>query len=803
MFAGFVVIWPILYVHCKCHYLSFFVSSAVIKHQRLYLNSLLMTLLDEDAVNICTLKLCLVGPPHVGKTTTLNRLLQKYVNIQSAGDKAKYQSTLLANCIQVMALINKETAQWISPKDEDGEAKIILDYLCGKVILDDVIISKEKGTKSESSRRVVSRSEEKEPQVEERVPLKVNTQTVLQVTSTDSDDKAALVRKNKLEQVIIRLGKLMKSKKFPQMANCIGNTLLNISDVGGQPAFLEMLPALSNGPVMYLVFLDLSKELDKPYNIPFSRDDTVTTPYESIHTVKAAVSQILSSIASVGHMSETPKPFLNIPQLEKKFKDFLKVAPVAALIGTHKDKLGGDLPDGLEKEMLTRKKMSEINQALKPTLINKKFQQILVSPEQTKDKNDKDSSDKMSFFALDNNRGTENSEMSPLREFMNNVFQARFSKASVPISTNWLVLGVILRKEYPIATIQECVEIGKKLEMDEKETKTCLWYLHSIGSIMYYTNVPNDDDPSWLLKCHVISCPQVVFDSISQLIIYSMRILHDGGGTVTEWERAELIKRGQFSMDVIEQHCTINTEVTEKLKKNMLIPSKPLVKLLKHLNLLSEIVHKDEDGERITYLMPAILDCASQDELTNPPQPDANNPEPLHITFSIDYVPTGVFCGLITRLLSQGPHGILGLTWTLVEDGVKRNYVSFYVDYVHKVTLLSHDRSYEIRVERNAEETDLSLHNLCSHALSVILYLLKILYLKLNIIVAFQCSCRYHTASKNLNQLCTLVQGQKIQFLCGRNPVTLIEGQQVWLGKVKSCVNKYIVNLPQEPQMSH
>ena len=243
---------------------------------------------------------------------------------------------------------------------------------------------------------------------------------------------------------------------------------------------------------------------------------------------------------------------------------------------------------------------------------------------------------------------------------------------------------------------------------------------------------------------------------------------------------------GQFSLEAIIKYCN-GPDVAKMLKKGEIIPAKYLIILLQYLNLLSEIVHKDANNPkvtRITYLMPAILDCASQDELANPPQPDTNNPEPLHITFSFGYVPTGVFCGLITRLVSQGPHGILGLTWELVEDGVKRNCVSFYVDYVHKVTLLSHDRSYEIRVERNAKQMDFSLHDLCSHTLSAILYMLKNLFPKLILSVAFQCSCPKHAASKSLNNLCTLVQGRKIHFLCDRSPVTLSEAQQVWLGKV-------------------
>ena len=69
--------------------------------------------------------------------------------------------------------------------------------------------------------------------------------------------------------------------------------------------------------------------------------------------------------------------------------------------------------------------------------------------------------------------------------------------------------------------------------------------------------------------------------------------------------------------------------------------------------------------------MPAVLDCATQDELAAPHTPDTNHPEPLLITFKCGYVPTGTFCGLITQLVSRGPHGIFDFKWNLVEDGVK------------------------------------------------------------------------------------------------------------------------------------
>ncbi len=53
-----------------------------------------------------------------------------------------------------------------------------------------------------------------------------------------------------------------------------------------------------------------------------------------------------------------------------------------------------------------------------------------------------------------------------------------------------------------------------------------------------------------------------------------------------------------------------------------------------------------------------------------------------------------------------------------MEDGVKRNCVSFRVDDVHKVTLLSHEKSYEIQVSREDQRLKCTKHRLETTPLS-------------------------------------------------------------------------------------
>ena len=715
---------------------------------------------STNSITLCYLKLFLVGPPFVGKTTTLNRLLKYFKNIHLEPEKAKVRSTLLANCLQVFALVSNDGTEWLSSKDLNEEAALLFRYFCGSD-LESVRSSYSESVGSSDSENLNS-----EIRYESTVPT--CTPVVKEIVETrevgDDTTDEQLVR---VRDCISRLQNVIKDQDQSKelLEHIQGSTLLNINDIGGQPAFLEMLPALSNGPAMYLVFTDLSKELNKPYKIPFSRDDTTITPYDAMHSVESTVSQILSSIASIHRISQEPVPFKldRSTAFSQQFERLQEVRPMATLIGTHKDKL---------KEPVDQK-ISEFDSAL--TKVTSNYKKIIANP-----------SPNRTIFAVDNFSGTDTEDIAPIRGFLSDIFKKQFKDSSIPIQPNWLWFSLILRREYYIASMGDCVIIARDLGIEKDELQLCLWYLHHCtGTIMYYPNIPGK-----YFRGHVICTPQVVFDSISEFIVASMRILH-GDGVVIESERIELIKKGQFSIKSIEKYSEC-PQVKEKLKERKLLPAKQLVKLLEYVHLLSPIVHSDTqlDKEEITYLMPAVLECASQEELANPPPPDTNNPEPLHITFSFGYVPTGVFCGLITRLVSQGPHKILGFKWKLVEDSVKRNCVSFYVDGVHKVTLLSHEKSYEIRVSGSREDPQSSLHDLCAHALSVVLYSLKTLYENLVPLIAFQCPCSNHKAERDVTNLCTISDGLQVRFLCkdSRKLITLKPEQRIWLGTVSIFV---------------
>ena len=349
---------------------------------------------------------------------------------------------------------------------------------------------------------------------------------------------------------------------------------------------------------------------------------------------------------------------------------------------------------------------------------------------------------------------------------------------SIPIRPAWLILSVILRKKFQVVSLSKCLEISKALHMDEEEVMSALWYLHHIvGSLMHYPNID-----SWFDE-NVICSPQVIFDSISQIIVASMRVLHSDT-PVRECFRRDWIERGLLSIEAIE-------EASRTIQHQSFIPTDKLVKLLEHVNLLSQVKVQDPlpGTPSVRLFMPAILEFSTEQELGSPPQTDSDHPAPMFLVFKCGYVPTGVFCGLVTRIVSQGPLNIFGEKWELKNDHVKRNKVSFLVGGLNLVTLISHDTHYEIRIERRATSTSLS--NLCSQVLTTILYILREGYNRLELNIAFECPCD----NQDQKHMCKVSEVAICQFEGGPREVQLRNEQKEWIGLVgiNFCASSYIV----------
>ena len=687
----------------------------------------------ENTIELQFLKLYFIGPPGVGKTTTRLRLTQEITNLSV--EQPKRCSTHLAESIQCFAVVKakengtQEKLSFKTGKSIDEEVQMLYTYAKSRgrnTMLNKFTVPMQSELSGDEAQFTLATNEE-----HQIVPLRSHSK----MTPTD------------VKKEISKFHATVRSGDYETLEQTFGRLLLSLVDIGGQPGFLEMLPFLSKGPGMFLAFFPLCKELSDLYEVSYERKEDRITPYEAKYTIYETLSQIFSSIDHYVGFSTT-----SLPEELEKLKT---VKPVVTLIGTFKDKfklqtkvevlqirgkLSKDFPeisiDKIETEIkhaidwLSNKKERANMSALQAKIYH------YLTTESSKEEVEKCLNEKLrikeadiatitqtfgslemprdrQFFSVDN-VSDEDFDLDPLRDHLKHVFEVFLKDATIRIHPNQLFFGIVLRKEFNTVSIYDCLQFGKELNMTKKDVSFTLWYLSEcVGALIYHPEVKDD----WFRQ-NVICNPQVIFDSISSLIVKPLLAIHSDSKNFYKNEIESWKYKGQFSLVMIERYHT--EENREKLGKGELIPVKSLVKFLEHSNILAPIITKDSKGAKkvkYMYFIPAILDCAARDTLLKPPPTDVNTPYPVKITFERKYVPIGLFCAIVSRLVSRGrdEEGILGMKWKLTKSGVKRNLVCFLVDSAeHIVTLISHVHCLEIRLIRSRQVKPIPLHDICS-----------------------------------------------------------------------------------------
>ena len=109
--------------------------------------------------------------------------------------------------------------------------------------------------------------------------------------------------------------------------------------------------------------------------------------------------------------------------------------------------------------------------------ITSKFEDLLPNP---KDQN---------FIAVDNYEGSYD-DIAPLREHVQGMISRFFKDAKLRIHPQHLLLGVVLRKEFIIVSMDDCIRIGTEvLKMSEEDVRFTIWYLDRfVTSLGFATN---------------------------------------------------------------------------------------------------------------------------------------------------------------------------------------------------------------------------------------------------------------------------------------------------------------------------
>ena len=669
---------------------------------------------EGAAVPLKYLKVLFFGPPRTGKTSLRRRLVGEIENLANL-EKTVQPSTGTAECCDVIIREDKITTETTVITELKWSS---IKVLCGKEkntqVLDEELkllyrlvsqnpkrsrhIPVENKPLDENRSPVLpdedTPSHENESLNENKSPVRDKQQSpvrdkgkVSSAKTTDSSSntstawikpvggreyevRAEDIERKEVEKEFEAFDEILRTSGEGQSKDSLeGTILMNMVDTGGQPAFLEMLPALTMGPALYLIFFRLNQELKKRYQIQYvSENNEKISLSDSSYTVEEVIFQALSSIACFSCASPTKAKMPN-------------PSHAAILVGTHKDKLESD-------------KKAKIKN--KDDALQKSIERILKRDICEMDKNFvyKFSGDQL-IFAIDNMKGDE-AELIEVRKRLQQVIEQMFDDIKLPIPASWLMFGIFLRKMGKCTmSLSQCHMIGEKLNLTD--TKGALWFLHHcVGVLMHFPEVDE-------IKDIVICNPQIVFDSVTNLILNSFKI-----ELVRDSVCDKFNEDGQFRFKDIRR-------ISEK-REGDILPLPNLVKLLKHLNIIAPISSSPQSDvceEEVVYFMPAVLKHATEKELLMEQNP--TNLVPLMICFKCGFLPVGVFCANIASLVSQG--------WKLHNDrdhSLCKNRATFRIfNGTYDITLISMPKWFEIHIARSAHSAtpDRALQDICQQVL--------------------------------------------------------------------------------------
>ncbi|XP_064407131.1 uncharacterized protein LOC135351978 isoform X3 [Halichondria panicea] len=649
---------------------------------------------NDDIILLFYLKMLAIGPGQIGKSTFVRRLLgiMKW-DISEDPDKQPPGSTGLSEYKEAFLVYNHESVALSTEQSWEifGESDIGKELSALVSLLASQTKSRKAGemATAEKPEKTLSTSDHSSDSVPPNHTS--DTADIAAVSTNESSQSTnySVFEQSPTASSCPELQNLPQSeidqayKEFEELRTKLSNSpndnveslhaIINIVDVGGQPAFLELLPSLTIGPAMYLVFMKLLWELQTPQDTKckFQNDKKASICENFKYTPEEVIFTALSCIECFGHSDEEVEKYIEDPANNKKINSLVLI------MGTYADDLTSGDKNGEEKaEEIVKETNKQLHAKLETTSFYKN--------DQIEYHNNK--SDDLEVLFPINNKSGGKPEVDKYRRIITDLIESRFRKYNIP--ARWLMFSICLKilaqkKKRKVIEFTDCVEIGKRFKMNKENVQVALRFLHKyIGLVMYFQK----DEKLKLLKDIVICDPQAVFTSISELIfnIYDPPYRNVGSSVILRFRQ-----RGFF--------CPKDHNIEANVTQENHLPIEELLPLLEYLNIVVPIVMDSIDG----YFLPAVLQAATSEVLNEPlkgADPD-KDPEPLCVRFKTGFVPLGFVSALVANLLN-GNKDSLDLLGKEQSSIVYKNKITFRFRGRYNIVLISRAKYCEFRVSR-------------------------------------------------------------------------------------------------------
>ena len=464
------------------------------------------------------------------------------------------------------------------------------------------------------------------------------------------------------------------SAKFPNLNDYQNPSevwdILTLLDTGGQPQFINMLPAVNSSATITFVVLNMLggvKHLEERVQVHhYNKDGSKSyEPYPLNYTNKDLIKCLIGLLKdSILRDISLPEVFIS--------KHATDIKPALCFVGTHLDKISHHVVD----------KISE------------KLEELIVQLEP----NDNISIWNLGrlLFAVDNTiAGTEeecieNSIASEIRSEVKRIIE---TKAVYEVPIPWVILELEIRlicnkekKSYmsisDVEMLYEKILPGKNVK---SEVKAALRFHHMFGVLLYFHEVPG-------MNNFVISNPQWLFANLTNLVCCSF------DNTIVDHKDLNEFKRKGI----------LTNNLIKKLNTNFLggIKLECFLELLKYLKIITPYPADNSTD----YLMLTVLDSCQQEQVNQFCKGFLVLQEGVVLLMQLQSgtLPRGVFCCLVVQLIRQKSE-----SWKLQvalndQRCIYENLVVFCTNFGDYIFL--HDKVTHLEVQVRQKEPCTPIH---------------------------------------------------------------------------------------------
>ena len=372
----------------------------------------------------------LLGPAGAGKSSLKRGLMHQPFD-------SNIDSTIVADIESVSTIrpvdYHWATAEWreLTPYNELDELSQLIAYIPSETVLSN----------------------------EEAVRLYPPLQSIIPSELVIENQQSILPSK-KIQNIVIQraISKPVDQKPQP---------LLHVWDCGGQPQFLEVLPAFLTSRTMFLLLFDASEDFNNKWTSVHYQQGRKTSGEEVNITVLELLHKWMASIHA--HLARIQKGAL---------PDY----PRMIAIGTRGDKLSPEKKD-------------EISENLMHSIEEKAFANIL----------------KRVCIVDNTTAGMEDKEDETYKYLREEIYKLASEKLVVKTPIKWVLFRKVLQvlvseSKKNIISLSEACAIGVDCKINAENVPQVLMFYHELGVILFYPHIQGLRDkvilsPKWFVDC--------------------------------------------------------------------------------------------------------------------------------------------------------------------------------------------------------------------------------------------------------------------------------------------------------------